>query len=983
VLTDPAARELVDTGLDTRSRYFYRIFVYSTHDVGTGSEEVQATTLGVGVPFADDFETSSSLWTLGGAWGREAGLGRDGGSALTDGPGVYGNNSDTSARFGVDLHGMTWPVLLFHEKHDFQTDGDWGRVEVSSDFGASWTGVLAVSGASTGWTRRAIDLSPWRLQPYVWIRFRVTTDGGTSLNGFTVDDLALAENSAPPRTYPFFDGFEEGLDAWLPSQWSLDSSRAHTGGASLESSPGSSNAWSGWFTLTLADSLDLEGFASPSWTFYVRGSTGYQQSIRAQVSTDGGVGWADLWATGIDYASWNKVSLPLDGWRRPDVRFRFAYTGGCCVDREGVSIDDVGIGGPEPGAPTPQTPAAGSTVDVHRPALVVKNAFDPQTDPLTYNFEVYSDEALTQRVAQVPAVASGVTSTGWTVDVDLADNGTYWWRCRASDDGAHVGPWTEATRFTVVLLNDPPSIPAFVAPPNGATLWGADATLTWYRSEDPNPNDSVRYDLQIDDDPSFRSPEVDERGILTTAFETAGPHLTVTMTLGELTGFTSLHSGTVYYWRLRALDDRAAASPWTTEARYFHYGRDEDPPAIAWVTPDERGVLVETPATFSGTAADAFSGMDYVQVSVDGGETWDLAAGAGSWSFAYRPAQNGPLTVLARGADRAGNISAAVAREFTVALPDIPRDPRAFSDNSVVSVVWTAPSLPGATGYNVYRSTIRGEGWVRLNTIPVSATHHRDAGLSNGTGYYYVVTALYGTEPESGLSPEVFARPFAAARPPFVDDLTVRRSESDLVLEWTPVTTDPGTGAEACAGYWVYEGSTPAFTPETASSLRYVSGASSTTFAGAFADGARRFFHVTAADDQGQEGFWTQWFAEENHPALVPGTGWTRRAEAEASGGGCLVSAQAGAVATFTFRGTGVSVMMRRGPDQGMAQVRLDGSPMDLVDLYAPEPTWGAWTFHARDLADGQHALEVVATGQKNAASSGIEVNLDRILSGR
>ena len=54
---------------------------------------------------------------------------------------------------------------------------------------------------------------------------------------------------------------------------------------------------------------------------------------------------------------------------------------------------------------------------------------------------------------------------------------------------------------------------------------------------------------------------------------------------------------------------------------------------------------------FAGTAQDSGGGLDYVQVSTDGGQTWHLASGGGSWSYSFSPAQNGPLTALVRAAD--------------------------------------------------------------------------------------------------------------------------------------------------------------------------------------------------------------------------------------------------------------------------------------------------------------------------------------------
>ena len=45
------------------------------------------------------------------------------------------------------------------------------------------------------------------------------------------------------------------------------------------------------------------------------------------------------------------------------------------------------------------------------PSLTVTNATDPEGQPLTYGFRVYSDALLTQLAASVDGVASGVGTT--------------------------------------------------------------------------------------------------------------------------------------------------------------------------------------------------------------------------------------------------------------------------------------------------------------------------------------------------------------------------------------------------------------------------------------------------------------------------------------------------------------------------------------------------------------------------------------------
>ncbi len=103
-----------------------------------------------------------------------------------------------------------------------------------------------------------------------------------------------------------------------------------------------------------------------------------------------------------------------------------------------------------PTAPILIAPAAGGSVDVLGPELVVARASDPDSPTLTYQFEVYADAGLTQLIRSVSGLAEGAQTVAWVVDPPLEDNRQYWWRCRAFD-GERYGPWMETAGFTVHL----------------------------------------------------------------------------------------------------------------------------------------------------------------------------------------------------------------------------------------------------------------------------------------------------------------------------------------------------------------------------------------------------------------------------------------------------------------------------------------------------------------------------------------------------
>jgi fibronectin type 3 domain-containing protein len=73
-----------------------------------------------------------------------------------------------------------------------------------------------------------------------------------------------------------------------------------------------------------------------------------------------------------------------------------------------------------------------------------------------------------------------------------------------------------------------------------------------------------------------------------------------------------------------------------------------------------------------------------------------------------------------------------------------------------VALTWNA-STSTVSGYNVYRSTVSGTGYVKINSSAVSLLSYTDATVLNGTTYYYVTTAFDSTGAESTFSNEASA----------------------------------------------------------------------------------------------------------------------------------------------------------------------------------------------------------------------------------
>jgi PKD repeat protein len=134
--------------------------------------------------------------------------------------------------------------------------------------------------------------------------------------------------------------------------------------------------------------------------------------------------------------------------------------GGSDSDHDGVTDHDEFLAGTDPaswagpGLPIVLAPACGSRMATTRPTLLVANAVDLGGSPLTYDFELHRDAAMTSLVAAGRAVTAGTGYTAWQVSVALEEDVHYFWRARAGA-GAVFGSWTTPGCELIVDVNPP------------------------------------------------------------------------------------------------------------------------------------------------------------------------------------------------------------------------------------------------------------------------------------------------------------------------------------------------------------------------------------------------------------------------------------------------------------------------------------------------------------------------------------------------
>ncbi|HET9313991.1 MAG TPA: lytic polysaccharide monooxygenase, partial [Vicinamibacteria bacterium] len=132
-------------------------------------------------------------------------------------------------------------------------------------------------------------------------------------------------------------------------------------------------------------------------------------------------------------------------------------------------------------------------------------------------------------------------------------------------------------------------------------------------------------------------------------------------------------------------------------------------------------------------------------------------------------------------AQTSANIVSAFLQVVPAAVPPAPTGLTATAGNAQVQLSWNAAA--GATSYNVKRSTTNGGPYSNVAT-GVTATSYTNTGLTNGTTYYYVVTAVNagGESPvsnQAGATPQaqtgtVTITPVVATTSPWFNEQQVR-----------------------------------------------------------------------------------------------------------------------------------------------------------------------------------------------------------------
>lgn len=196
------------------------------------------------------------------------------------------------------------------------------------------------------------------------------------------------------------------------------------------------------------------------------------------------------------------------------------------------------------------------------------------------------------------------------------------------------------------------------------------------------------------------------------------------------------------------------------------------------------------------------------------------------------------IAVVALGALSQAGCSSTSDKTPPPTPPAAPTGLTATAADTAVGLAWTP--VAGATGYAVYRGTATGALGAKTKIASPTSAAYNDTAVSNGTAYFYQVTASNAVG-ESAGSAEVSATPSASLPPAAPTGVSATPHPSSVTVTWSAVAT--------ATSYNLYWSETPGVTKGSGTKI---TGVTSPHTLGGLTTGTTYYFVVTAQNGNGE-----------------------------------------------------------------------------------------------------------------------------------
>jgi len=215
------------------------------------------------------------------------------------------------------------------------------------------------------------------------------------------------------------------------------------------------------------------------------------------------------------------------------------------------------------------SPDSASTVSTLTPTLFWNESTDPDPNDTIKYIAYYT---LQSDFSQYDSIA-GLTGTSVVLPA-LSDDTVYYWKVRAVDKWGK-STWSNYTWYFRVYNPGSPERFSLIYPPDLDTVWQFSDTLVWHSTTDPDPDDSVLYDLYIDTHSGFASP-------------------TIISNLSDTSYYFTGKDDSTYYWKVLAKDINTSGR-WSEQTFRFYIYVPQSPDPFSLLSPADNDTVILHP----------------------------------------------------------------------------------------------------------------------------------------------------------------------------------------------------------------------------------------------------------------------------------------------------------------------------------------------------------------------------------------------------